>query len=529
MTALQAWGARSKSRRMMGQAPQSTVAPMPPPYGGLNSISPLAAMPPQDAIVLDNYFPGPGGVTLRSGFRVQTTGGMGGDPVQTLAEWSGGASSKLLGAANGNIYDCSTLSAAATSLGSGFTSDQWQTAMFRAQLHFVNGADAPQMFNGTALSAPAWTGPTLTDLIAVNIYRSRMYFVEKDSLSVWYGGVNAVAGALTEFDMSSLFARGGALCFMATWTRDSGRGMDDLAVFVSDQGEVLVYQGAFPNDPTWYLIGRYETLVPLGRRCFSTLGGELLLGTVGGVIPMSAIMNYGQEEQLAKAITYKINSLISQAASIWGGNFGWQLLAYPLGNYVLLNSPVSDSAGSVTSWQYVVNVLTGAWCRFLGQNAPCWALFEGNLYFGSGVGTVMQANYGTSDGSTGTIRTNGTAITGNIKTSFQDYGMPGRFKRFLNIQPFISSNGTVNVATAFLIDYRDKALDGTTSANQSGSPWDTSPWDITPWGDATQVNRAWIGAGGAGHVGALRINTMTTSNTIAFQGFNVMFEPGGWL
>lgn len=529
MTALQAWGARSKQRRQQGQQPAALVVPLPPPYGGLNAMSAQAAMPPQDALILDNYFPRPGGVTLRSGSRIWTTGGMGGDPVQTLAAWTGGSSSKLVGAANGNLYNCSTLSSAATSLASGFTSDQWQTVMFRGLLHFVNGADAPQDYDGSSISAPSWSGVTLASLIQVNIYRSRMYFVEKNTFKIWYGGVNAISGALTAFDMQSLFRLGGSLLYMATWTRDSGNGMDDLAVFVSTQGEVLVYQGAYPNDPTWYQIGLFSTLTPLGRRCFCTLGAELLLGTVGGVIPLSAIMNFGAEEQLGKAITYKINQLISNAAMLWGDNFGWQLIAYPLGNYVLLNVPVSDNAGSVSSWQYVVSTLTGGWCRFLGQNAPCFALFNDLLYFGSGIGTVLQADYGTSDGSTAALQVNGAAIAGNIKTSFQNYDLPGRFKRFLNVQPFISSNGLVNLGIQIQVDYKDRAIEGTISANQSGSPWDTSPWDTTPWGDATTVNTAWAGISGAGHVAALRVATLTTSNTVGIQGFNLMIEPGGAL
>lgn len=518
---------QQKQKRQVGQKPASVVLPVPPPFGGLNAVSAKASMPIQDAIVLDNYFPGPGGVTLRLGSRVWTTGGMNGAAVQTVAEWAGESSRKLIAAANGAFYECSTFNTTATSLATGFTSDIWQTAMFRNQLHFVNGADAPQMYNGSTISAPAWTGPTVTTLINVNIYRSRMYFVEKNSLSIWYGGVNAVSGALTEFDMQSIFQRGGSLSFMATWTRDSGSGADDLAVFVSDQGEVLVYQGANPTDSTWRLIGRFDTLTPLGRRCYATLGSDLVVGTVGGLIPLSKIMLLGQQDQLGAAITYKINKLFSSAAAVYGANPGWTVQVYPLGNYVLVNIPISVTAGSYASWQYVVNTLTGAWCRFLGMNAQSWCLFEDKLYFGTGSGTVLLADSGYSDGCTSTFNTNGTAITGNIKTAFYAYEMPGNIKRFLNVQPLISSNGEVSIALAVSVDYRDRAIEGTVSANTSGSPWDISPWDTTPWGDAVTVNRAWFGVAGVGHTAALRLNTMTTSNAIEVQGFNVMFEPGG--
>lgn len=531
MGAVAAWGASRRAQRQSLQspqaAPQAIVIPIPPPYGGLNASAPLAAMPPQDASIMDNYFSSPGGVVLRNGSVQHTTGGMGGLPVQMLTEWAGPSSTKMIAAANGNIYDCTTFNASASSLASGYGSNQWQTVMFRQKVHLANGVDAPQSYDGTVIAAPAWSGVTLTTLSNVNIYRSRVYFVQKNTLSIWYGGVDASSGALTQFDMQSIFQRGGYLLYMATWTRDSGNGMNDLAVFVSSQGEILVYQGGYPADSTWSLIGRYTTLIPLGNKAVSNYGAELLIGTVGGLIPMSAIIQYGPQAQLAQALTFKINPLISQAAMLYSGNFGWQVKVYPVGNYLLINVPVSDATGSITSWQYVLNIYNGAWCRFLGQNAPVWAIHNGLLYFGTGDGRVAQADYGTSDLSTGTTKTNGTAITGNIKTAFQDYGFPGQIKQFTNVMPLIGTNGTVALGLALSVDYQDQAITGTLSVNQSGSPWNTSPWNTTPWGDQVNVNIGWYGIAGVGHVGALRLNTMTTSNSINVEGFNMMFFPGG--
>lgn len=507
--------------------PQAVVVPMPPPYGGLNAISPLAAMPAEDAIILDNYFPSPRGVELRAGSLVQTPGGMGGGPVQMVAEWAGPSGTKLIAAANNNLYDCTTFNTNATSLASGYGSNQWQAVMFRTKLHLVNGVDVPQAYDGTTVTQPAWSGVTLTSLIALNIYRSRLYFVQKNTLTIWYGGIDAVSGALTSFDMQSIFRRGGSLLYMATWTRDSGTGMNDLAVFVSNQGEILVYQGGYPADSTWSQIGLYNTLIPLGNRSFSNYGAELLIGTQGGVLPLSAIIQYGPQAQLAQALTAKINHLIAEAAQLYSANFGWQIQVYPVGNYLLLNVPVSATTGSITSWQFVLNIINGSWCRFLGQNAPCWCLHNGLLFFGTGTGQVAQADYGTSDLCTGISKTNGTAITGNIKTAFQDFGYPGLLKQFTNVMPLVGTNGTVALGLALSVDYQDQIIIGTQSINQSGSPWDTSPWNTTPWGDLVQVNTSWYGVAGVGHVAALRVNTMTTSNTVNIQGFNMMLFPGG--
>ena len=42
------------------------------PIGGLNARDSLAAMPPGDAVTLDNFFPTPTAVDLRNGFTKQT-------------------------------------------------------------------------------------------------------------------------------------------------------------------------------------------------------------------------------------------------------------------------------------------------------------------------------------------------------------------------------------------------------------------------------------------------------------------------
>jgi hypothetical protein len=43
---------------------------------------------------------------------------------------------------------------------------------------------------------------------------------------------------------------------MGTWTLDAGYGVDDYAVFITNNGEAIVYKGSDPSDPNdWSLIG----------------------------------------------------------------------------------------------------------------------------------------------------------------------------------------------------------------------------------------------------------------------------------
>lgn len=115
-----------------------TAIAIPAPIGGWNARDSLDAMPPTDAIKLVNWIPRAGYVQSRGGYAIHAAG-LGG-PVPTVVPYRG-LTSKLLAAADGEIFDVST--STPSSLGTGFTSDRWQTANHSTKLIFVNGEDAP--------------------------------------------------------------------------------------------------------------------------------------------------------------------------------------------------------------------------------------------------------------------------------------------------------------------------------------------------------------------------------------------------
>ena len=115
-----------------------TAQAIPAPIGGWNARDSLDAMPPTDAVKLVNWIPRAGYVQSRGGYSIHATGL--GAAVPTVVPYRG-LTSKLLAAADGEIWNVTTSTPA--SLGSGFTSDRWQTANHSTKLIFVNGADAP--------------------------------------------------------------------------------------------------------------------------------------------------------------------------------------------------------------------------------------------------------------------------------------------------------------------------------------------------------------------------------------------------
>jgi hypothetical protein len=124
--------------------------------------------------------------------------------------------------------------------------------------------------NGTAVSVVgAFTGVNPATLTSVWEHKSRLWFIESGTLSAWYLPVDSRTGAAVEFPLQGVFHKGGVLTIGATWSVDSGSGLDDLQVFITDQGEVAVYAGTDPSDATkWAVVGIYQIGRPMGRKAF---------------------------------------------------------------------------------------------------------------------------------------------------------------------------------------------------------------------------------------------------------------------
>src|SRR6056297_1437704 len=133
------------------------------------------------------------------------------------------------------------------------------------------------------------TNVATADLSQVWLFKERLFFVEKGTTSAWYLPVESIGGAATEIDLGSVFSKGGNLLFGARWSLDSGAGLDDVCLFVSDRGEVAVYEGTDPSSAdTWRLAGVYEIGDPVNKHGFFKAGGDLAILTKDGIIPVSA-------------------------------------------------------------------------------------------------------------------------------------------------------------------------------------------------------------------------------------------------
>jgi len=489
---------------------------IPPPVQGLNARDALASMDAADAITLDNWFPRGNDVLLRRGYQSHVTGLPGN--VETLMQYSSGSANSLFAVSGSGIYDVTTPGAVGAAVVSGLTNARWQhvvkTTSGGTFLVCCNGADAMRSYNGSVWSTPSINSVSSSSIIGLTSHKERLWMIEKDSANAWYLSTKAISGNATAFPLGAVFRMGGRLKAIIPLSQDAGSGPDDFLAFVSDKGEVAIYQGTDPGTASeWALIGVFRVGAPIGDRAFLRVGGDAALITDDGVISLLQAINVDRAAANTATITDRIRELFSTYVRAYRTNFGWQAISYPAGNWGLFNVPIS----ATQSVQLVMNTITGAWCRFTGQNAFSWSMLGNEIYFGGSTG-VFRADVGGSD--------NGADIASDMKTAFQYFKDRGGLKRFLQLRPVFLSNGLPSPRITLDVDFGNKEPTGSTSFTVFGALWDSAVWDIGVWGaDQEQVTQQWLGVHALGRCAAVRMKMASSGATMAVSAFDVLMEP----
>lgn len=486
------------------RAKRQTARPasIPAPVGGWNTEDALAAMSKTDAVILDNWIPRGGQIEMRRGFIEQVTGTS--SPVETLITWAGSDSGdKLFACAGANIYDVTSAGSLTSAVYVSASTARWNSVNFANDagryVLMVNGVNTPTKYNGTAFSTSAVTGTsgsiTLVDedLKFVMAHKRRIHYAEKGRLRVWTLAVNAIAGASSLLDLGPFFGKGGVFAGIGTWTVDGGSGKDDLAVYVTTEGQVAVFQGDDPTDVNnWALVGIYDIPRPIGDRCIVKWGGELAVLTEDGVIAIST-MGLSDEERQKRSLSRKVSSAFTLAAANYGTNDGWQPIFYPgRGSLLIVNVPTIEDSDAV---QYVRSMQGGGWCRFTGIPATCWGYANGMIYFGATAG-IYRWDTGASD--------NGEPITPDVLPAFQDFGNRTITKVFTMVRAVLRAPAIVRPAMDVVTDYDKSTLP--TSVQTVVTPGDISP------DDSDVVRDDWTAAGGVGYVGSPRMRFSLTGS-----------------
>lgn len=502
---------------------KASATSIPAPVGGLNDRDSIADMPQSDAVIMDNWWPYPSYLAIRKGSANHVTGLPA--TVETLVEYlptTGG--STLFAAAGTAIYNVTTAGAVGAAVQTGLSNARWENAQITTPggsfLYLVNGVDKPRLWDGTAwtsvdgASTPAITGVTTTLLAHAQLFKNRLFFVEKNSMRVWYLPVNSIGGAASQLDLGSVFRLGGFIQAAYTWTIDAGSGSDDHLVVLSSNGEVAVYSGADPSSATdWRLIGVFTLGRPLGRRCAVKFGGDLAINCMEGVYPLGkGLLSASVDRRVA--LTDKIQNSVSEAANSYANNYGWQICQYPDNNMLILNVP----AGSGVNYQYAQNTITGAWTKLTGWNASVWLNAATGLYYGDN-NSIKKAWVGNLDISS--------PIVADILPAFGYFGSKAYNKYFTMVRPYFQSTGTPSILYGLNTDFVPSAPVGALAYTPpTGMFWGSMIWGQMVWGGSLTTLTAWQTVGSVCNAASVRLKVQNNGSEVRYTNTDFLYQKG---
>lgn len=446
-----------------------------------------------------------------------------------------GATMKFFACNGTGIYDITAVadpavapSPAVSGQSSGHYSSQQFGTTGGDYLYIVNGTDNAQLFDGssfttiTGASTPSITGVSTDALSQVWSYRNRLYFVESGTMKAWYLPIDAVGGAATAFPLNGVFQKGGSLLFGSSWSiEDAGDGVDDKVIFVSTEGELLVFEGADPGATDWRFVGRYDISPPLGKNAATLAGGDVLITCEDGIVPVSQALVRDVAALSLAAVTRDIEPDWRKEVAA-RSSVPWEFVKWSSKNMGIVTYPVIDETTPAQCG--VVNLETGAWADYTGWDTRSLAIHNGSAYFGTSDGKIMKCESGGTD--------NGESYVCQVAPLFSNMGSPvTKHCRLARAVFLASTNFTpqLSVSTDYSISF--PAPPGAAAPGSEVAIWDTSNWDEAVWSGSgiRQAKTKWQSVNGSGFSIAPQLQVTVSSTTapdITFTAMHVLFEEG---
>lgn len=483
---------------------------------------------PGGALTLDNWVCTTTGIEARGGTRAHVTLE---SAATSLFAYRSGSTELFFGATASKIYDISAASDVTPPVSvSGQTGGAYSTQQFGTAggdyLYAVNGADSAQLFDGAAWtlinagSTPAVTGVSTDSFSHVWAFANRLFFVETGTQNAWYLPVDSIGGAASAFSLAGIFKKGGSLLFGATWSLDAGDGLDDKCIFISTEGEVAVYEGSNPGSAAdWRKVGVYQITKPLGANATMQAGGDLLIATENGLVPISAAIQRDVAALELAAVSRDITPHWQRQVSITGGR-SWEIVKWPQKNRMIISQP-----GDPEKTALIANLQTGGWSRVTGWDSQCLGFYDESAFYGDSLGTIHRMESGGSD--------NGTPYTCTYIGQHEGMGVPGMEKMVTQMRATFKTGTTFSALITAKTDYDQ------TPATAPSAPaddldlaiWDIAKWDAAIWdaGGLPQTRAAWTSIGRTGRTVAPEVQ-ITCGNTakpiVELVSIDASFEIG---
>jgi hypothetical protein len=316
-------------------------------------------------------------------------------------------------------------------------------------------------------------------------YRSHLFFIETKSMNLWYLLPDSIAGVLTQIPLSGAATHGGYLMFAANWSIDAGDGIDDKLVVASSEGELLIFTGNNPADPNnWRQEGRYQISPPLGMNAHEAVGGDLLIMTVDGIVPVSQAITKSAGELELALITRVIKRMWRDEVNA-KRQYAWTMKKWDEYGGIFITTP-----GGTPGNRYCLgmNDTTGAFARAVGWDVMCFIRMRADMFFGNQDGIVMQADRTGYDDGVPYVAT----LVGGwelFQSGAQEVVWHQARAIFTTVSPFEPFQPQISATTDFIVVIPPPPPPG-------NDPGILDVWDQGHWGPdmGTHVAPAWTNA-----------------------------------
>lgn len=508
---------------------------------GLNLADPPSAIGAGDCLQLNNLTRGESGLRPRLG-TIEHCTGLGAE-VRTMLPFqaSATASDKLFACTSTGIFDVTvstsgpelvhefSVQTGSAGYGVGFV---FQTAADRFLVYCdeANGYLLYRESTGTWAAVAAGSGAGEIDGVDPATFafavpwKNRIWFVQRDSSAAWYLPLSSVTGTAAKWEFGNRLKGGGTLVGLWNWTLDGGAGIDDLLVGIMSSGDALIYQGTDPSAvATFALRGVWSVgAVPAGRRICTDQGGDLLVLTSLGILPLSQLVGAGEKLDANLYTTRKIQPLLARYMDARRSSLGWAMVLSPEDGVLLVILP---QASGQTDEQLAMSTSTKGWSRYRGLDITSACAWDGKLYCGTSDGRIIK-NTGRADG----VLLDGsgaTPISFSLLTGFSDFGVPG-YKRATLARPSWTCDGTEpSYGCEARYDFDLGELSESLQYVPTATGWDVGLWDVMTW-DGAATSSALIGLAGMGRHVAVGL-TGQASSLVTLTGVEVSVDFGGVL
>lgn len=586
MPFLKAQRPKTPDRNKVSQ-PKRLPAPTQGWYVGAN----IAEAPEGSAYYLENVFPDLNYCRVRRGSQAFATG-MPSAHVDTLMPYQNGATSKMFAGCSNKIYDVSSAGAVGAAAVSGLTNTMFNFVQFAglggSYLIAVNGADSPQVFDGTGWNRHyTFTGDTTSGNATVASVSSTTGLVVGQTVvgtGIAAGTTIASIGVGTITLSANATASNTGVTLNAWYappiTTTTNAVFSNISIFKN-----RVYLTEANSLNVWYLgvqsIGGAATLFPM--QGIFKFGGYIVATATWAIDSTSgiyesfivltsegevAMYNGSDPSGWTLAGLYKVSKPLGpRCMTKTGGDLAIMTedgivpmsKVQTLDQIALQNSAITkpiqpawvqavqDRAG-LSGWQlilwplasmgivnlpkmntgdktqYIVNARTGAWASYVGWDANCFAVYNDNLYFGSSDGRVMQAEVGGAD--------DGSNYTATVFPSFTSMNSGANRKQVKLVKPYIQSNIQFSPKITVNVDY-DTSIPAYPTAilpGANGAKWDSARWDIDVW-PLTLLNLNYWQSGRGWGVSVspilqVTLSTATVTPDIRLIATDMLFEDG---